>query len=627
MSPDNPRGHQVSGPYPPPQPPRRTVSQLGHAGARIPLVGVAARPMAASVSAVSVSGAAVLPLYAILAGVALVLLLVLARRSSTSARRGSASARAAEDAGMANRVDLLADLSPKAARRRAAAVRPSLRGANLRRVPSNEYGVPLGSAHGVPLLGSFEDSYLVVAPPRAGKSALLGGIVLDHPGPVLATSTRPDLVTWTAGPRGTRGPVYVFNPEGLGDGSMPSTLRWSPVAGCENPAVALERARALMRGAAGTAGVQDAAFWTGSQARLLPGLLNAAAAADKSLADVYAWIRDPLDDTPLRILERHPLAQHAWAQDLAQIVQGPDRTRDSIFQTLALTFSFMANPAVRHTVTPTPNEPAFDPHRFLAEGATLYLLGQDMGSAESGSIAPLFTAITSAVWEAARGSAAASPGGRLDPPLLLALDEVANICPVPLAQWSAQAGGSGTTLVAVVQSPSQLVSRWGPADARTVWNSCTVKGILGGLSLPEDLDDVSRLIGEAEIERITETHGVQHDQYGGGGGISGRAYPTTSYTTSTERVRVMPPERLRTLPEWHLVLIARRVRPVLARYTPVWDRPDVRAWQAAHPSGVPAVPPARTAAEAPTPEPLPDVWQRPRLEVVRDAEQQQRDAG
>lgn len=37
-------------------------------------------------------------------------------------------------------------------------------------------------------------------------------------------------------------------------------------------------------------------------------------------------------------------------------------------------------------------------------------------------------------------------GGRLDPPLLLALDEAALICPVPLERWTADAGGRGIPL-------------------------------------------------------------------------------------------------------------------------------------------------------------------------------------
>ena len=40
--------------------------------------------------------------------------------------------------------------------------------------------------------------------------------ILDHPGPVLATSTRADLYESTAGARARRGPVYVFNPQGVG---------------------------------------------------------------------------------------------------------------------------------------------------------------------------------------------------------------------------------------------------------------------------------------------------------------------------------------------------------------------------------------------------------------------------
>ena len=63
-----------------------------------------------------------------------------------------------------------------------------------------------------------------MAAPRTGKSGMVADRLLDHPGPVLATSTRADLYELTAGARALRGPVHVFNPQGVG--AVPSTLRW-----------------------------------------------------------------------------------------------------------------------------------------------------------------------------------------------------------------------------------------------------------------------------------------------------------------------------------------------------------------------------------------------------------------
>ncbi len=56
----------------------------------------------------------------------------------------------------------------------------------------------------------------------------------------------------------------------------------------------------------------------------------------------------------------------------------------------------------------------------------------------------------------ARRLAAFCPGGRLDPPLSLRLDEAALICPIPLHQWTADMGGRGVSIVACFQSRAQV---------------------------------------------------------------------------------------------------------------------------------------------------------------------------
>ena len=45
---------------------------------------------------------------------------------------------------------------------------------------------------------------------------MLAGQIIDAPGAVLVTSTRTDLLDQTGPLRAQRGPVYVFNPVGLG---------------------------------------------------------------------------------------------------------------------------------------------------------------------------------------------------------------------------------------------------------------------------------------------------------------------------------------------------------------------------------------------------------------------------
>ena len=181
-------------------------------------------------------------------------------------------------------------------------------------------------------------------------------------------------------------------------------------------------------------------------------------------------------------------------------------------------------------VTPT-DEQAFDPAAFLAEHGTLFLLGTAAGA---GAAASLVAALVEDIVETARHTAAASPRARLDPPLLLALDEIGTLAPLPsLPALMSDGGGSGITTLAVLQSLSQARDKWGEQQAGTLWDAAIVKLILGGGSHARDLADLSALIGD----RDEPTHTIARDATG-----------TRSSSTSTRRVPVLDPSRLRTLP-------------------------------------------------------------------------------
>ena len=66
-----------------------------------------------------------------------------------------------------------------------------------------------------------------------------------------------------------------------------------------------------------------------------------------------------------------------------------------------------------------------------------------MLGADDGNVAPLVASLTGHIAREARRLASLQPAGRLDPPLTLALDEAALICPVPLDSWTADMGGRG----------------------------------------------------------------------------------------------------------------------------------------------------------------------------------------
>ncbi len=137
---------------------------------------------------------------------------------------------------------------------------------------------------------------------------------------------------------------------------------------------------------------------------------------------------------------------------------------------------------------------------------TLYLLATGAGA---GAAWPLVAAFLEDLTETARHLAASSPGTRLDPPLLLALDEIGNLAPLPsLPVLMAEGGGTGITTMPVLQSLSQARAKWGEHAASTIWDASIVKVVLGGASASKDLQELSVLIGERDDPEELEHYGV-----------------------------------------------------------------------------------------------------------------------
>ncbi|MCD2191354.1 type IV secretory system conjugative DNA transfer family protein [Actinomycetospora soli] len=440
-------------------------------------------------------------------------------------------------------------------------------------LPIGECGTWLGTSAVGPVLSrscyaAHRDVVGLVAPPQTAKTALMGHHVIDHPGAVLTTSTKPDVYGHTAALRMRRARsrrVEVFNPEELG--GVASTMRWSPVRGCANPATAAERAGALV-GATSAAGGEDGTFWLDSAAKVLRCFLLAADLGEFDMRAVQRWVADPTRAAPeaLDLLERrHRDVPYGWAAELGQVLHtDAKRTRESIFLTLSQSVAFMADPTVAAACCPGKNEPDFDVDRFLDDLGTLYLIISERPQA---SVAPLAAAFTTYVFETAKRIAADRPKGRLDPPLGLILDEAALTTPVPLDRWVADAGGRGVHIVWSVQSPSQLAQRWGREGANTIWNATNAKVVFGGLTLDADLEAISRLCGDRKEETDAGDGKVRY-----------------------ERVRVLPVDQLRTLPQVRRddgrlmmfgLLVHRATPATIIRITPVWERPDVQAAGAA----------------------------------------------
>ncbi|SEE47383.1 type IV secretory system conjugative DNA transfer family protein [Jiangella alba] len=458
-------------------------------------------------------------------------------------------------AGTATRAEVARHASARALVRRGATLRPS-----LTHPSPADLGYQLGHAHGRQVWASVEDSILLIGPPRSGKGLhIVINAILDAPGAVVTTSTRPDNLAVTLHARQRVGPVAVFDPQHLAPG-LPAGLRWSPVRGCDDPLTAMIRATGLAAATGlGGGGIDNGGFWEAKTRTALQALLHAAALDHRSPADLFRWTLDPsAAHDAVAILNAHPGAATGWADSLDAMIAADPRTRDSIWQGVSLALSALADPRVLDAVTPRPGE-HFDPATFLTDGGTVYLLATGAGA---GASSALVAAFVEDLVETARRLAASSPGARLDPPLLLALDEIGNLAPLPsLPVLMAEGGGSGITTLPVLQSMSQARTKWGDNAAGAIWDAAIVKMILGGTSSTRDLQDLAVLIGE----RDEYTGSTTIDPHGG-----------RSNQQSIRRVPILPPDRLRTLPFGTGVTILRTAPPIITNLRPWTRRPDTR---------------------------------------------------
>lgn len=455
--------------------------------------------------------------------------------------------------GLADRAQVLAAAGPKALVAQAKVLRPS-----LDRPKPRDVGWFLGTSHGVECWMGVRDSMVLLGPPGAGKGFnFVIPSILDAPGAVITTSTRPDNLTATMVARGSDGrPVGVFDPQGLAAG-VPSSLRWSPIRGCERPQTAMIRAAALSAG--GAKGVTDANFWEQQTQTAVRCLLHAAAISGQSPATLYEW---SLHAAPAReavsVLTTHPEACRSWDRALDGIVNADQRTRDSVWAMVANAFASLADPHVLAAVSPDARE-AFDPADFLARRGTLYLLGTASGASATAS---LVSALIEDVIDVARRLAAAAPGARLDPPLALILDEAANY-PLPsLGSLMSEGGGSGLPTMVVLQSLAQARDRWGKETAGAIWDAATAKVILPGSSNADDLADISRLLGERTVVEQSQSYQT---------GVSRGA---KSISTSERKQAILDPSAIRTLKPGHGLLLLRSAQPIMLTLRPWTARPD-----------------------------------------------------
>lgn len=446
--------------------------------------------------------------------------------------------RSAKHQGMAGRCALLWHSSAWAMRRKATVLRPSFAALTWRerwRVPITEYAVPLTRVGWFRVWAPIEEVIAQYGRPRRGKTGQLIHWLLDAPGAVLATSTKVDLYHLTQGLRSARGPVYVFNPTAIGD--LPTTIAFDPLFECSDAERAEERAIDLISGGSASSS-EDSKRWDNQAQRVLTGLLHAAALGGYSMTDVLTWVANPDEARRevMALLRTSPTA-HAFVPSAEQFFDTNSKTQSSITFTIMPALAWLSH---RHAVAATQGATRFDIQQLLADQATVYLLA----SAES-RMGPLLAALTGYIAREAKRIAARTPGGRLDPPLRLILDEAANICPVPLDAWSSDFGSHGITICATFQSRQQVIGRWGVAGAGAIANNtgATVLHAYGSET--------------TDLQHFVTLSGLRRDEHG-------------------HRVPVLSLTHLTNLPRGTTVVWPPETPVTIGRMRPAWRRRDLR---------------------------------------------------
>ncbi len=357
----------------------------------------------------------------------------------------------------------------------------------------------LGRQGGTLICAEPLGSAIVLAPTQSQKTTGLAiPALLEWRGPVVATSIKTDLVRATIERRAALGEAMVYDPSGT---TKYESVKATPLGACRDWRGAL-RVASWLCGAArlGSGGLQDSAFWYAAAEKLLAPLLWAAAVSGGEIGHVVAWLDAGPEAQPqvTRLLRRFGPreARGAW-----QATWNRDpRQRASIYTTAETVLAAYADPRVAALCA----EPEYTPARLLAGANALYLCAP---AHEQQRLRPLFVALLRELIGEVYERASAS-GDPLDPPLLLVLDEAANIAPLPdLAELASSGAGQGIQLLSVFQDLAQVRSRYGAEGARTILANHRARLFGAGTSDPDTYEYLRAAIGAGEFAQRSHTRG------------------------------------------------------------------------------------------------------------------------
>ena len=307
----------------------------------------------------------------------------------------------------------------------------------------------------------------------------------------VVTSTKDDVMVMASHHR-REGAHLLFDPSGtvvapegvtrVGYSPLRQSFSWDGAILAARTLVATSRRRVDAIG-------ED--HWTERASALVAPMMHAAALRHDSLGAMVHAIDERRGDEALTTLSARYGEAHPSVATLRAVLATEAREQSSIWSTTSGLFAGMRSESARRAS----HEPLIDLDAFLSGLHQLHVVAPSRHQAVS---APLVVGLIDEIVTATYARHA--EGARL----LLVLDEVANVAPLPqLAGIVSEGGGQGVVTLAAMQDLSQARTRWGvEADGFLSLFPTTV--VLPGIADRRTLELISALSGRTWVPRVSQ---------------------------------------------------------------------------------------------------------------------------
>jgi type IV secretion system protein VirD4 len=357
-------------------------------------------------------------------------------------------------------------------------------------------GILLGKHASTWVWSGSQRSALVLGPTRSGKTtSIIIPNIFCAPGAVVATSTKQDVMDATATARQRSGHCIVFDPfHSVSPATSVERVGWSPLHASSTWDGALAMARSMVRSSQqrsqSDSGGMD--HWSERSSALLACLLFSARRGDEPMASVLNWTDRHHAEPAFENLITQVGDVHPSVALLEGILSTEAKERSAIFSTTSGVLGAYRSESVLRSTEGS----LIDPQSFVEGPNTLYICAP---ASQQQLIAPIVVGLLTDIQHAAYRRP------REAPPTLFALDELANIAPLPdLPQLVSEGAGQGVLTIGCLQDLSQARARWGrEADGLLSLFSTTL--VLPGIADMNTLRSLHSLAGRSVALQSSES--------------------------------------------------------------------------------------------------------------------------